>query len=200
MGRCPLSCARIAAPATVIPRNPRREIVMIVFRVYFLVLQGHLLFGCQGTSARAHIVAHQARGLEHGGPVCQVRRKDLFHQLARPQGNAHVELGRRNAEFVGQRRPIQAVGFPALRHDAAGVAHQGREGAQVQKLGLVGVGQRRLGRGEGARGGGVGGGRGGRGGGGGGVASLGGRARRALTPGRGGGGAALPPPPPRGAI
>src|ERR1035438_8694126 len=146
MGRCPLSCARITAPAAVIPRNPRREIVMMVYRAYFpRILQRCLLFGRQDTSFRADIVAHEAQGLQHGGPVFQVRGEYLLHQLARPLGNAHVELGGRKAEFVGQVRPIEAVGFPTLRHDAAGVAHEGGEGAQVQKLGLVGVGQGRLG-------------------------------------------------------
>ena len=48
---------------------------MIVYRKCFLLLQGCLLFGFQGASVGADIVAHQAQGLEHGGPVFQVRRE-----------------------------------------------------------------------------------------------------------------------------
>ena len=54
-------------------------------------------------------------------------------------------------QLVGQRRPVERVRFPALRHDAAGVAHQGRECPQVQQLRLVGIRQGRLGCAEGAR-------------------------------------------------
>src|SRR6185295_16426805 len=91
MGRCP-SWARTTAPAAVIPRNPRREIVMIVFRVYFTLLKFGLLFGCLGACARAYIIPHKSQGLQDGGPVFQVRGEDLFHQLAGPFWNAHIEL------------------------------------------------------------------------------------------------------------
>src|ERR1035438_5902467 len=94
MGRCPLSCARMAAPDAVMARKPRREMVMMGYRAYLPLLKLRFLFGCQGTSVGADIVAHEAQGLQDGGPVFQVRGEDLLHQLARPLGKFPVAARR----------------------------------------------------------------------------------------------------------
>jgi hypothetical protein len=59
-------------------------------------------------------------------------------------GMQHVQL--RRLQLCRPVRPSTAVRLPALRHDAAGIAHQRGERSQIQQLEPVGIRQRRLGR------------------------------------------------------
>src|SRR5438309_194145 len=74
-----------------------------------------------------------------------MRSEDTFDYLLGPLGNKNVELFRTNPDLIADFGPIQLVGLPTLRHDAARVTHQRRESPQVQQLGPVRVRQRWLG-------------------------------------------------------
>ena len=80
-----------------------------------------------------------------------MRGENALHHLLRPFRHQHVELCRRDAHLVADVRPVELIGFPAFRHNAAGIPHQRGERAQVQQLRPIGSGQRGLGGTPGVR-------------------------------------------------
>src|SRR3954462_9644097 len=100
-GRLPVSCACRRPPAAVTPRNPRR----VMFMMISPLLQRSLLFRHRRAAAGANLVASAVQGLQNGRPLFQMRGENLLPELAGPLRDAQVELGRRDADLVGERRP-----------------------------------------------------------------------------------------------
>ena len=85
-------------------------------------------------------------GSQQRRPVLEMRRKNPFHDFLRPLRHQHIQLRRLQYPSHPPDRPSTEVRFPALGHDAAGITHQGWEGAQIEQFLAIGIGERRFGR------------------------------------------------------
>src|SRR5206468_7126663 len=71
-------------------------------------------------------------------------RKDFLDHATRQLGDQNVKHRRRITALVGQACPIQIVGLPGLRHQSAGVTHEGGERLQIEEFTGIGLSERRM--------------------------------------------------------